>query len=244
MIVRRVTQIHGSYHRLGTFERVSIERWRALNPEIEYQFITDADIDPWIESSWPDYAEMYRGMYPICRAGVQRLSAVLRWGGLYADCGTYPIRPINQFQPADIWDRELAMFKLKDRPGTGQLVTDCIFAAEAGNSFIRGLVEEIFRRTANPFYVKKWADYGHRGYVFDTASVHVFSEYAEQCGVIAVNGLPDADATDIRNCPEKLNTYRYSTECWLEDNRFVTQGIDKHKDEMGTLQTLKETYGI
>jgi len=246
--VETVTQIHTSYARLGAYERVCVERWRALNPEVCYQFLTDGDIDPWVEERWPQHAETYRSMYPICRAGVQRLASVLRWGGLYIDCGTYPVKRIADFLPEGIWDRDLAMFNLKSRINYYPLVTDCMFAAIEGHPFIAGLIEEIFRRTECPSFRANRTDadgeFNYRGYVFDTASVHAYSQYALQQDVKGVNGLPDADIIDLHGKPESLNTFRYSTECWLEDNRFVRDGINKHEQEMQTLEILKDTYGI
>ena len=253
MKIKQITQIHSSYGRLGIFERVAIERWRALNPDVRYQFIVDEQIDDYINATWPQHGELYNSMFAICKAGVQRLAAVHRWGGLYADCGTYPIKPIAEFYPLDIWDRDLAMFNLKTRACGTTLVTDCIFAAEQGHPFIAGLIEEIFRRTSDPAYRLKCVvphptkhfSFDQRRYVFETASVHAFSEFSKSQGIVAVNGLPDAELSDLETAPETVNTLRHSTECWLpDDNRFVTGGVDKDKAELQLLTVIKDRAGI
>jgi hypothetical protein len=240
MQIETVTQIHESYQRLGPFERVCIERWRALNPGVKYQFITDKDIDPWVKQRWPQHADTYDSMLPICRAGVQRLSSVLRWGGLYVDCGTYPVRPISEFKPEDIWERDLVMFRLQDRRDPIPIITDCMFAAVEGHPFIHGLVSEIFRRTEDTSY----ASPNVRRFVFDTASVHVFSEYANEQGVEGVRALADATHVDIDERIDAINTMRYSTESWVPNNRFKRDGIDRFKDEMYTLEVMKHHFGI
>lgn len=261
MIIKRVTQIHSSYERLGVFERVSLERWKALNPDVDHRFITDADIDSWIEGRWPQYVDLYRNMLPICRAGVQRLAVVLRWGGLYADCGTYPIRPIGKFKPFDLWDGDLVMFKLKDRDHQGmvsiygpnvdthmKLTTDCIFAAEQGHPFLQLMIDAIFARTAerngSGLYVETDGTFRLRRWVFDTASVHIYSEVAHKHGIIPRDGLADAHDPDLIERPYMCNTYRYSTESWLKENRFVRDGVDKTTDELQNLNKLKRIYGI
>lgn len=240
MQIETVTQIHESYKRLGPFERVCVERWRALNPSVRYQFLTDKDIDPWVKDQWPQHVDTYQNMIPIARAGVQRLSSVLRWGGLYVDCGTYPVKPIDRFKPEGIWDRDLAMFRLQDRPDEIPTITDCIFAAVEGHPFIRGLIDEIFRRTEDASYASEDV----RKFVFDTASVHVFSEYAYAQGVEGVRGLPDATHVDIDERKDEVNTMRYSTESWVPNNRFQRSGINRFDDEMGALEVLKHHYGI
>lgn len=247
MEIKRITQIHGSYARLGLFERVAIEQWRVLNPDIEYRFIVDKDIDDFIADQWPQHMVTYNQMMPICKAGVQRLSAVLRWGGFYTDCGSYPIRPIKDFRPEGLWESDLVMFKLRDREGQPPLITDCMFAAEQGHPFIRGLIEEIFRRTED--VARKAAcvegDYfNYRKYVFETASVHAFSDYANANGVAGVDGLADADMYDVLNRTDRVNISRYSTESWVRKNRWIENDRNKIEDELNTLNILKQITGV
>lgn len=247
MHIKRITQIHGSYNRLGVFERVAVERWRVLNPDIEYHFIVDKDIDDFIAEQWPQHMVTYHHMMPICRAGVQRLSAVLRWGGFYVDCGAYPFRPIKDFQPEGIWGTDLAMFKLRDREGKPPMITDCMFAAEQGHPFIKGLIEEIFRRTED--IARKAAcvegDYfNYKKYVFDTASVHVFSEYANACGVKAVDGLADADMYDVLHHTDRVNIFRYSTESWVKKDRWTEGDRDRVEEEFNALNIIKQITGV
>lgn len=247
MEIKRITQIHGSYQRLGVFERVAIEQWRVLNPDIEYHFIVDKDIDDFIAEQWPQHMITYNQMMPICRAGVQRLSSVLRWGGLYTDCGSYPLRPIKDFKPEGIWDGDLAMFKLRDREGQPPLVTDCIFAAEKGHPHLRGLIEEIFRRTediARKAACVEGEYFNYKKYVFDTASVHVFSDYANANGIKGLDGLADADMHDLLHHTDKVNFLRYSTESWVHKNRWTENDRDRVEEEFNTLNIIKSITGV
>lgn len=249
MKIKTITQIHTSYDRLGVYERVSLERWRALNPNIEYQFITDKDIDDFVIQEWPDKHAIYQSMMPICRAGIQRAAAVLRWGGLYTDCGSYPIRPVDDFRPSGLWNGDIAMFKLKDRENCPPLVTDCIFAAEKGHPFLRALIDEIFRRTEEPsikaLCVENY-EFNYRRWVFETASVHVYSAMAEQHGITGVDGFADADGADLNERLDRVNIFRFSTESWLRpgDKRWERAGSDKMLDELNTLTGIKHVAGI
>lgn len=247
MQIQIITQIHSSYERLCPFERVAIERWRALNPSIRYQFITDKDIDPFIAEHWPQHVSTYHRMMPICRAGVQRLAAVYRWGGLYTDCGSYPLRPVADFRPSTVWDNDIVLFKLRDRDGYPPMVTDCMFAATAGHYHAKGLIEEIFRRSED--VARKAAciegnEFNYKLYVFETASVHAWSDYARANSIEAVDGLADATGYDLAHHTDRVNIMRFSTESWVKRNRWAENNADRLRDEMGLLNALKAHAGI
>jgi len=249
MKIQTITQIHTSYDRLGVYERVSLERWRALNPDIKYQFITDADIDDFIAQEWPNKQATYQSMMPICRAGIQRAAAVLRWGGLYTDCGSYPVRPIEDFRPSGTWNSDIAMFKLRDREGSPPLITDCMFAAEKGHPVLRALIDEIFNRTESDAYKAACVEshyFNYKRWVFDTASVHVYSDIANSHGVTGIDGLVDADGADLRERLDRVNIFRFSTESWVRsgDSRWDRDKGDRMKDEMNTLVGIKAIAGI
>jgi hypothetical protein len=74
--------------------------------------------------------------------------------------------------------------------------------------------------------------------------VHIYSEVAHKHGIIPRDGLADAHDPDLIEQPHKCNTYRYSTESWLKENRFVRDGVDKTQDELQNLNKLKRIYGV
>ena len=252
MTIHQITQIHGHYSKLSVFERVAIERWRSLNPSIAYRFITDKDIDSYIQSNWGEHWEIYCQMSPICKAAIQRLAAVHRWGGMYADCGIYPLRPVSKFVPIDTWDQDFVLFKLDDRPNIKNVVTDSLFAAVKGHPLGAGLIEEIFQRTVNPEYklqsVKEHPTlhycFDYPRYVFLTASIHAYTDYAAKHGIKLIDGLADAQLSDLETRLESVNFLKHPTGSWLPENRFEAEGENQQVAELRFLTAIKDRAGI
>lgn len=241
-IQNNIIQIHRSYDILTPFERVAIERWRALNPDWNYVFLTDADIDEYILETWPEYRKAYTEvMEPIQRAQVQRLAAVHLFGGVYADCDVYPIRPLKRILGAA---SQLVLPVLKPHPNLGNADTwgDYFFAGVKGHTFFDDVVVQIFERSfteeALLLAEENWALY-----IYETAGIHLWSEMVGDYKFQSAAGC-DVHIEDIRSTPEKCNLFHYSVESWIPGNRFQRDGKDLLEDSMLHLNVLKEIYGV
>ena len=245
MIPNNIIQIHENYTRLGTFERVSVERWKLLNPDWHYQFIEGDQLVGHIKETWPEQFNQYCNFATIQKAAIQRIAAVHKYGGLYADCDVYPIKMASTFTDLK---SESNFYNLKDHSNyDGDLIADYIFAAEKGSKLLLRLGEEIFKRSRERTVeeLDGWA-----GYIYETCSIHAFSEvvftyYAKDTMPVIyfIDGC-DNHIEDLKASPMECNTYHYSTESWVENDRFKRDGKDKQYDQLQHLDVIKEIYGV
>lgn len=72
------------------------QSWRGRNPAFAYRFWTDADIDRFVASDYPELLPLYRGYRdPIARIDLARYLILKRFGGVYADLDCECLRPID-----------------------------------------------------------------------------------------------------------------------------------------------------
>lgn len=65
------------------------ESWREHNPDWEYRFWTDDDLEQFFRTERPDLLELYRSYErPVQRADLARYCILHRYGGIYADIDT------------------------------------------------------------------------------------------------------------------------------------------------------------
>jgi len=240
LIPNNIIQIHESYTRLGAFERVSVERWKLLNPDWHYQFIEEDQLVSHIKETWPEQFNQYCDFATIQKAAIQRIAAVHKYGGLYVDCDVYPIKMASTFTNLK---SESNFYNLKDHPNyDGDLIADYIFAAEKDSKLLLRLGEEVFKRSRERTVEELG---GWAGYIYETCSIHVFSEVA--FGTKAkrqfIDGC-DNHIEDLKASPMECNTYHYSTESWVENDRFKRDGKDKQYDQLQHLDVIKEIYGV
>jgi|TARA_E500000305_G_scaffold105652_1_gene103324 hypothetical protein len=240
LIPNNIIQIHENYTRLGTFERVSVERWKLLNPDWHYQFIEGDQLVGHIKETWPEQFSQYCDFATIQKAAIQRIAAVHKYGGLYVDCDVYPIKMANTFTDLK---SEANFYNLKDHSNyDGDLVADYIFAAKKGSKLLSRLGDEIFKRSLERTVEEL---NGWEGFIYETCSIHAFSEVA--FGAKAkrqfIDGC-DNHIEDLKASPMECNTYHYSTEGWVNNNRFERDGKDKQYDQLQHLDVIKEIYGV
>ena len=240
MIPNNIIQIHSNYSDLNLFERVSVERWNLLNPSWDYKFIIGDSLDSYIKRNWPDHFEQYSGFQTIQKAAIQRIAAVHKHGGVYADCDVYPIKKADTFTQLK---SSANFYNLKKHSNyNGDLIADYIFAAEKESGLLNDLILEIFKRT-NDLTVKELN--GWSGFVYETCSIHCFSEvvFSSQYKPKFFDGC-DNHIKDLESKPSQANTYHYSSESWIEDNRFKRDKKNKQLDQLQHLDVIKQIYGI
>lgn len=240
-INKNIFQMHNSYGRLGPFERVAIERWRAINPDWNYRFIVDGELDEYVSDLWGEHADVYREMNNIQKSQILRAAVVYQNGGIYSDCDIYPIHKLKDFIPLE---SSAAWFKLKDRPDKRIMIGDCFFGAEKSNPILDEIIHEAFRRTVSCKHMAgdDWESYA--GYIYESSSVHAYSDI-----VVRKHNEPlleggDNWVSDIKENPDKCHYYHYSTESWVPNNRFQRDGVDPFANQMEHLTMIKELTGI
>jgi len=82
--------IHQTWHSpVYDSDKGSPESWRRHNPDWEYRFWTDADLEAFVRDEFPEFLDLYLG-YPnnVQRADLARYMLLFRFGGVYADMDT------------------------------------------------------------------------------------------------------------------------------------------------------------
>ncbi len=233
---KNIFQIHGSYDRLNSFERCCVERWKLLNPDWNYQFLTDEDLDPYVKHMWQDYIRTYKNMEVVQRAGIQRLAAVYRYGGVYADCDLYPTKPASEFIDTN---RQIQMFAIE---GRDNLIHDYLFYAEPEHPLIQRMIITAFQRTENTTPESHSAGCW-KGWMFYSAGIHMVSDVATEAGITGDTGCADS-IEQLRWKPYDYHTLHFSSEHWVEDRRWGGSLEKETLDGFGCLSTLKRIYGI
>jgi|DEB0MinimDraft_10_1074344.scaffolds.fasta_scaffold00085_28 hypothetical protein len=235
---RNIFQLHGSYERLNAFERCCVERWKLLNPDWNYQFLTDEDIDPYVEHMWPSNIATYRTMETVQRAGVQRLAAVYRSGGLYADCDLYPTKPASEFIDTN---RQVQMFKKEGREEE-RIIHDYLFFAEPQHPLIAKMIETAFYRTETTTPESHSAGCW-KGWMFYSAGLHMVSDVATEAGISGDPGCADS-IDQLRFNPTAYHTLHFSSEHWVKERRWANEPERETSDGLNCLNKLKRIYGI
>jgi len=79
------------------------DSWAAFNPDWEYRFLDDHDIDTFVrEHSSAELHALFRSLpLGVMRADLWRYLAVWVFGGLYTDIDTVCLAPVDSWLPAD-----------------------------------------------------------------------------------------------------------------------------------------------
>ena len=240
-IDKNIFQMHNRYEELGPFERVSLERWRALNQDWSYRFITQGELDEYILDTWSEHADTYRQMQKIQKSQIMRAAIVYQNGGVYSDCDIYPIHKLNDFIPTD---KPSAWFKLKDRADKRILIADYFFGAEKGHHVLNDIINESYERTVSRKHLIDNPDWGWAGYIYESSSIHAWSDIALVKHKEPMLEGGDNWIQDIEADPSKCHIYHYSVESWIPNNRFEREKKDPFSDEMHHLNAVKHFTGI
>ena len=240
-IDKNIFQLHNSYAALGPFERVSIERWRVLNPNWNYRFIIHGELDDYICDTWSLYADTYRGMDIIQRSEIIRAAAVYQNGGVFSDCDIYPIHRLDDFIPAD---SSSAWFKLKDREDRQILIADYFFGAEKGDLVLNDIVNEALDRTKHTERPDIRDQDRYSGVSYGTSGIHAWSDIVVRKYDEPLLSGGDNYLQDIKANPNACHFYHYSVESWIPNNRFKRDGRDPFAAEMTHLEYINELTGI
>jgi len=95
--------IHQTWHSpVYDSDQGSPESWRQHNPDWEYRFWTDADLEEFVRTEFPGFLELYR-RYPnnVQRADLARYMLLYRFGGVYADMDTHCLGRLDALAAED-----------------------------------------------------------------------------------------------------------------------------------------------
>jgi mannosyltransferase OCH1-like enzyme len=130
------------YEELPEYIRIMTETWKEMNPEWDYQYVTNHDAGQWILDT---YGTLYKDMYdyitvPFCKADFWRYLVLKINGGLYVDIDTVCLEPIDSWIDSESqinlcteWFEEFG------KETYGQWLIACT----PGNKFINSMISDM-----------------------------------------------------------------------------------------------------
>lgn len=176
-----------------------IETVKKHNPDYEYKYFTDADIEEFLKVNYPQYYDTYQKLpIKIQKIDFFRYVAVYHYGGFYFDLDMTGLAPLDNLLGYDcvfpideiITDQMCKFRRYKpfcDR-GYKYLLGQYAFAAAPKHEFIRMLIDEISRNIVN--YIKT-VDYTSEDYVYTTTGpdfvTNMYIKYQNKSQVYVLN---------------------------------------------------------
>lgn len=98
--------IHQTYfsHLLPEAIQLNVKKIRAMNPDWEYRFYDDADIDTYIQNYFPELFKIFKKINPAygaAKADFFRYLLMYREGGVYLDIKSSMEKPLNEIIQKD-----------------------------------------------------------------------------------------------------------------------------------------------
>jgi hypothetical protein len=155
-IPKRIIQTNKSLD-LPLLERAAVANIRLLNPDFEYVFFDDKQVDEFIEKEFPEYLDVYYS-FPvrIQRYDFFRYLAIYRLGGFYFDMDVFLASSVSRLLEFEcVFPFEALTFNafLRDQFNMDWELGNYAFGAVAGHPFLRAVIENCVRAQKDP----KWA---------------------------------------------------------------------------------------
>jgi mannosyltransferase OCH1-like enzyme len=123
------------------FRKEWVESWEKYNPDWEFRFYTDDDIDRFMAEHYPQYVELLEGYdQKIKKVDAFRYFLLHRYGGMYVDLDFECYRPID-----GLFTEGINLYLQRNNPNIFR-VTNSVMISSQGHAFwehaIRRLVIE------------------------------------------------------------------------------------------------------
>lgn len=140
----------------------SMDHIMDINPEYDYYYFSDPDVEKFIQTEFPDYYPWYRKLIPgAYKADFFRLCFLLKHGGFYLDSAFYQVQPFRKFVKA-----QDEMIIPEDNDGTVRekcsFLYNAFMASIPNHPFIKACLEQFIENIKNK-YVDKDSSLGITG---------------------------------------------------------------------------------
>jgi mannosyltransferase OCH1-like enzyme len=163
--------IHHTYknYELPDIYKTCQNEIKKLNPDFEYRFYTDNDMDEIMKKDFPEYYAKFNELpRMIMKIDMFRYFLMYKYGGLYTDMDYL------MFKPFDLLDKSIVIPSNRDRDKDGNLTSlgNCIFASIPNHPFWKSLMDTLFNidRRNLPFK-------GFDNVIKSTGPIFVFNMY-------------------------------------------------------------------
>lgn len=156
-IPQRIIQTAKDVH-LPLLNQAVVSNLRLLNPDYEYLFFDDAQVEGFFNREFPQYRSVIDSFrYPIQRFDFFRYLAVYRYGGFYFDVDVLlasEISPLLQLGCVFPFEALTVSRFLRDDLGMDWLVGNYAFGASPGHPFLKAVIENCVRAQREPGWAK------------------------------------------------------------------------------------------
>ena len=152
-IPRRIIQTSKSSD-LPLLEKAAVTTIRLLNPEFEYLFFDDMQVEEFIDTQFPEYRQVFDS-FPvrIQRYDFFRYLAIYRLGGFYFDTDVFlasNLSELLEFKCVFPFEELTNNRFLREEYGMDWEVGNYAFGAAAGHPFIAAIIENCIRAQKDP----------------------------------------------------------------------------------------------
>ena len=156
-IPKRIIQTNKSLD-LSLLEKAAVANIRLLNPDFEYLFFDDRQVEEFIDKEFPEYRRVFDSFpIPIQRYDFFRYLAVYRFGGFYLDMDVFLASNLSELLDYDcVFPFEALTINtfLRDEHNMDWEVGNYAFGSVAGHPFLRAIIENCVRAQKD----RDWVD--------------------------------------------------------------------------------------
>ena len=145
-------------HDLPLLAKAAATNLRLLNPDFEYLFFDDQEVEEFIDQEFPAYGEIFNSFrVPIQRYDFFRYLAVYRLGGFYFDLDVFLSSNLDgllDFGCVFPFEELTMNVFLRKVYGVDWEIGNYAFGAAAGHPFLKAVIENCIRAQAEPEWVR------------------------------------------------------------------------------------------
>lgn len=147
-IPKRIIQTNKSLD-LPLLEKAAVANIRLLNPDFEYLFFDDRQVEDFIDKEFPEYRSLFDSFpEPIQRYDFFRYLAVYRFGGFYFDTDFFLASNLSELLDCGcVFPFEELTFNacLREEHNMDWALGNYAFGAAAGHPFLRAVIDNCVR---------------------------------------------------------------------------------------------------
>lgn len=156
-IPKRIIQTHKSLD-LPLLERAAVANVKLLNPDFEYLFFDDRQVEEFIDNEFPEYRSVFDA-FPvrIQKYDFFRYLVVYRLGGFYLDTDVLLATNLSELLTDEcVFPFEALTINtyLREMQGMDWEVGNYAFGAAPGHPFLRAIIENCIRAQGDPNWVR------------------------------------------------------------------------------------------
>jgi hypothetical protein len=155
-IPRRIIQT-GKSLRLPLLQQAAVSNIKLLNPDFEYLFFDDRQVEAFFSQEFPEYREAAESFqFPIQKFDLFRYLAVFRYGGFYFDLDVFLASGVSSLLECgcvfSFEDLNVSRF-LRHKYGMDWAVGNYAFGASPGHPFLKAVIDNCIGAQKDPKWV-------------------------------------------------------------------------------------------